>query len=224
MFKSVCAEYEIRKWHEPTCSGSKYLNVKHQVSKIRNTTHYSKCTELNEEEEKMVGMGNIWTVHAWVCFFRPRHSLPKMQFQHHWTESMPAKLKRKDKNHISKVHVVCSTKKDPIQTWKPAAFSNVAILCTKPKAENTWKMFQFIINISNVYKKRNKTTTETLPDENIMGQQKNSKQMSYKCRMTPVHICVTLERSMTYMIIIPNCFQQKNLNKRHHHLWFNWFQ
>lgn len=57
MFKSVCAEYEIRKWHEPTCSGSKYLIVKHRVSKIRNTTHYSKCTELNEEEEKMVGMG-----------------------------------------------------------------------------------------------------------------------------------------------------------------------
>lgn len=215
MFKSVCAEYEIRKWHEPTCSGSKYLNVKHQVSKIRNTIP----NVLNS-----VGMGNTWTVHAWVYFFHPRHSLPKMQSQHHWTESMPAKLKRKDKNDISKVHGVCSTKKDPIQTWKPAAFSNVAILCTKPKAENTWKMFQFIINISYGYKKRNKTTTKTLPDKNIMGQQKNSKQMSYKCRMTPVHICVTLERSMTYMIIIPNCFQQKNLNKRHHHLWFNWFQ
>lgn len=28
IFRSVCAEYEMRKWHEPTWSGSKYLKFK----------------------------------------------------------------------------------------------------------------------------------------------------------------------------------------------------
>lgn len=34
MFRSVCAEYEIRKWHEPTCSGSKYLKVNDHITKL----------------------------------------------------------------------------------------------------------------------------------------------------------------------------------------------
>lgn len=52
----------------------------------------------------------------------------------------------------------------------------------------------------------------------------SSKQIRNKCRMTPVLICVTLERCMTYMTNIPNCLQQKYLNMRDHHLWFNRFQ
>lgn len=55
ILRSVCAEYEMRKWHEPTCSGSKYLNfLKHNN---RNSNHqcllvwvnpkYS-CTEMWE--------------------------------------------------------------------------------------------------------------------------------------------------------------------------------
>lgn len=48
--------------------------------------------------------------------------------------------------------------------------------------------------------------------------EQKSKQRSNKRRMTPVHKSVTLERSMTYMIVIPNCLQQNNLKKIHHHL------
>lgn len=51
MFRSVCAEYEIRKWHEPTCSGSKYLKVKHHITKLT-TLQAIPCMEINEKNMK----------------------------------------------------------------------------------------------------------------------------------------------------------------------------
>ena len=125
-------------------------------------------------------------------------------------------------------------------TWKPAAFSNVAILWTKPKAENTWMKKQELIHtshwkvwfsfqsgnrkISGQYIIWDITDTEIIRQQQGKRGKKNFQQMRNKCRMTPELICVTLERSVTYMIIIPNCLQQKFLNMRDHHLWFNRFQ
>lgn len=58
-------------------------------------------------------------------------------------------------------------------TWKPAAFSKVAILCTKPKAENTYDKFK--IGFKNALNKtcgKNKIENHhTYNVINVMGQE-----------------------------------------------------
>lgn len=59
-----------------------------------------------------------------------------------------------------------------------------------------------------------KTITEVTITKQCQERKISSKQIRNKCRMTPVLICVTIERCMTYMTNIPNCLQQKYLNMR----------
>lgn len=142
-------------------------------------------------------------VRAWVYFSRPRHSLQKTQSQHQWIELMPANIFHKiDIGTENKCNLKKTKSNSRHPTWNPAAFSKVAILCTNPKAENTWDKFQScLITFYNDYKKENQTIHHSGPSQALTKmRQRNqiSKYLRNKCRMTPVHVCVKTDLRKEY--------------------------
>lgn len=157
MFRSVCAEYEIRKWEEPTCSGSKYLGI----------------------------------------------LLPSRAFR---------------------AEDAVSASVNWINAWKPAAFSKVAILCTNPKAENTWNKFGLIVTSQHTIILVRQMTVNQGENQSVNKLAAiKYQQIRSKCRKRPVHISVKIDLRKEYDAHdnISKLSPINESNKKHPHLWFN---
>lgn len=109
-------------------------------------------------------------------------------------------------------------------TWKPAAFSKVAILCTNPKAENTWNKFGLIVTSQHTIILVRQMTVNQGENQSVNKLAAiKYQQIRSKCRKRPVHISVKIDLRKEYDAHdnISKLSPINESNKKHPHLWFN---